>query len=127
MRAARERAHILDGLKIALDNLDEVIALIKAAENPAVARQGLMDTFQLSQVQAQAILDMRLQRLTGLERDKILQELKEVLAKIAELEGILASEQKILDIIIAELEEVKAQHGDSRRTRNSGRANGHAG
>ncbi len=113
---ARERAHILDGLKIALDNLDEVIALIKAAENPAVARQDLMDTFQLSQVQAQAILDMRLQRLTGLERDKILQELKEVLAKIAELEGILASEQKILDIIIAELEEVKAQHGDSRRT-----------
>ncbi len=113
---ALERAHILEGLKIALDNLDEVIALIKAAENPAVARQGLMDTFQLSQVQAQAILDMRLQRLTGLERDKILQELKEVLAKIAELEGILASEQKILDIIIAELEEVKAQHGDPRRT-----------
>jgi DNA gyrase subunit A len=113
---ARERAHILEGLKTALDNLDAVIALIKAAENPAVARQGLMDTFQLSQVQAQAILDMRLQRLTGLERDKILQELKEVLAKIAELEAILASEQRILDIIITELQEVKEQYGDPRRT-----------
>ena len=113
---ARERAHILEGLKTALDNLDAVIALIKAAENPATARQGLMDTFQLTQVQAQAILDMRLQRLTGLERDKILQELKEVLAKIDELEAILASEQRILDIIIAELQEVKEQFGDPRRT-----------
>jgi DNA gyrase subunit A len=113
---ARERAHILEGLKTALDNLDAVIALIKAAENPATARQGLMDTFQLSEVQAQAILDMRLQRLTGLERDKILQELKDVLAKIAELEAILASEQKILDIIISELQEVKQQYGDPRRT-----------
>jgi DNA gyrase subunit A len=113
---ARERAHILEGLKTALDNLDAVIALIKAAENPAMARQGLMDTFQLTQVQAQAILDMRLQRLTGLERDKILQELKEVLAKIDELEAILASEQRILDIIIAELQEVKEQFGDPRRT-----------
>jgi DNA gyrase subunit A len=113
---ARERAHILEGLKTALDNLDAVIALIKAAENPASARQGLMDTFQLSQVQAQAILDMRLQRLTGLERDKILQELKEVLAKIDELEAILASEQRILDIIIVELQEVKEQFGDPRRT-----------
>jgi DNA gyrase subunit A len=113
---ARERAHILEGLKTALDNLDAVIALIKAAENPAAARQGLMDTFQLTQVQAQAILDMRLQRLTGLERDKILQELKEVLAKIDELEAILASEQRILDIIIMELQEVKDQFGDPRRT-----------
>jgi DNA gyrase subunit A len=113
---ARERAHILEGLKTALDNLDAVIALIKAAENPAAARQGLMDTFQLTQVQAQAILDMRLQRLTGLERDKILQELKEVLAKIDELEAILASEQRILDIIIVELQEVKDQFGDPRRT-----------
>ncbi len=113
---ARERAHILEGLKTALDNLDAVIALIKAAENPSAARQGLMDTFQLSQVQAQAILEMRLQRLTGLERDKILQELKEVLAKIDELEAILASEQRILDIIVAELHEVKEQFGDPRRT-----------
>ena len=113
---ARERAHLLEGLQIALDHLDEVIALIKAAANPAAARQALMDTFELSQVQAQAILDMRLQRLTALERDKILQELEELRAKIAELEAILASEQRILDIIIAELEEVKQQFGDERRT-----------
>jgi DNA gyrase subunit A len=113
---ARERAHLLEGLKIALDNLDQVIAIIKASENPAAARQALMDTFALSEVQSQAILDMRLQRLTSLERDKILQELKEVQARIAELEGILASEDKILDIIVTELLEVKEQFGDERRT-----------
>ncbi len=113
---ARERAHLLEGLKIALDHLDEVIATIKAAENPSAARQALMASFELSEVQAQAILDMRLQRLTGLEREKILQELKEVLARIAELEEILASEEKISDIIIAELTQVKEQFGDERRT-----------
>jgi DNA gyrase subunit A len=113
---ARERAHLLEGLKIALDHLDEVIATIKAAENPSAARQALIASFELSEVQAQAILEMRLQRLTGLEREKILQELKEVLARIAELEEILASEEKISDIIIAELTQVKEQFGDERRT-----------
>lgn len=116
LKRAKERAHILEGLRIALDHLDEVIRIIRASENPTVAREALMATFGLSQVQAQAILDMRLQRLTGLERDKILQELKEVLARIEELEGILASEQKILDIIVAELGEVKDQYADPRRT-----------
>ncbi|MBI5252564.1 MAG: DNA gyrase subunit A [Desulfomonile tiedjei] len=113
---ARERAHILEGLRIALDNLDRVIAVIRGSENPATAKQALMDEFSLSALQAQAILDMRLQRLTGLERDKILQELQEVLAKMAELEGILASEQKIMDIIVTELKQVKEQFGDARRS-----------
>jgi DNA gyrase subunit A len=113
---ARERAHILDGLKIALDNLDEVIKTIRAAANPAAARESLMENFRLTQIQAQAILDMRLQRLTALERDKILQELKEILARIVELEAILASEAKVLDIIVAELNDVKERFGDDRRT-----------
>ncbi len=113
---ARDRAHLLAGLKIALDNLDEVIALIKRSVSPTVAREGLMQKFELSQVQAQAILDMRLQRLTALERDKILQELDEILKKIAELESILESEEKIKQIIVTELNEVKQQFGDERRT-----------
>ncbi|MCA1959997.1 MAG: DNA gyrase subunit A [Desulfomonile sp.] len=113
---ARERAHILEGLKIALDNIDEVIAIIKAADSPTSARETLMERFELSEIQAQAILDMRLQRLTGLEREKILQELQEILAKIAELESILASEEKVLDIIVKELLEVKDQFSDPRRT-----------
>ncbi len=113
---ARERAHLLSGLKIALDNLDEVITVIKTAANPNAAREALMTRFELSQVQAQAILDMRLQRLTALERDKILQEYEETLRKIAELEGILASEDKIRDIIVTELTELKQQFGDERRT-----------
>ncbi len=113
---ARERAHILEGLKIALDNIDEVIATIKRSDNPQIARQALMENFLLTEPQAQAILDMRLQRLTGLERDKILQELSELRITIAELEGILASEEKVLDIIVSELLEVKRQFGDSRRT-----------
>ena len=113
---ARERAHILEGLKTALDHLDEVIRIIRNAESPSAAKQALMETFQLSAVQSQAILDMRLQRLTGLERDKILQELQDVLAKITELEAILASDQKILDVIVEELRQVKEQFGDARRT-----------
>ncbi|MGD9818497.1 MAG: DNA gyrase subunit A [Desulfomonilaceae bacterium] len=113
---AKERAHILEGLKIALDNLDEVIRTIRQADSPPIAREALMANFGLSQVQAQAILDMRLQRLTGLERDKILQELKEVLGRIAELEGILSSEAKVMDIIVSELEGVRDQFGDERRT-----------
>lgn len=113
---AKERAHILEGLKIALDNLDAVIAVIRKAESPAIAREALMERFDLSQEQAQAILDMRLQRLTGLEREKILQELREVREKIAELEGILASPAKVLDIIVEELKQVKAQFSNPRRT-----------
>ncbi len=113
---ARERAHILEGLKIALDHLDEVIKLIREADNPQTAKAGLIERFELSEVQAQAILDMRLQRLTGLERDKILQELKEILARIEELEGILASYEKVLDIIVEELEDVKKRFRDERRT-----------
>jgi DNA gyrase subunit A len=113
---ARERAHILEGLKIALSNLDRVIAIIRGSENPPVAKQSLIDALGLSPVQAQAILDMRLQRLTGLEREKILQELRELQAKIAELEQILGSEQKIRDIIVSELRDIKDQFGDARRT-----------
>jgi DNA gyrase subunit A len=113
---ARERAHILEGLKIALDNIDEVIRIIRGCENPAIARSKLMETFGLSQIQSQAILDMRLQRLTGLERDKILQELKEILTKIEEFEGILASEQKVLELIISEMSHIRDQYGDARRT-----------
>jgi len=113
---ARERAHILEGLKTALDHLDEVIRIIRNAESPSAAKRALMDNFQLSASQSQAILEMRLQRLTGLERDKILQELHEVLAKITELEAILASDQKILDVIVEELRQVKEQFGDARRT-----------
>jgi DNA gyrase subunit A len=113
---AQERAHVLEGLKIALDHIDEVIAIVRAAENPSTARQALMESFELSEIQAQAILDMRLQKLTGLERDKILNELAEVRRKIEELEGILASERKVLDIIVSELSQVKEQFGDERRT-----------
>jgi DNA gyrase subunit A len=113
---ARERAHILEGLRIALDNLDEVIKTIRRSENPVAARQALMDGFNLSQAQAQAILEMRLQRLTGLEREKILAELKEVLARVVDLEGILESDQKVLDIIVDELTQVKEQYSDPRRT-----------
>jgi DNA gyrase subunit A len=113
---AKERIHILEGLKIALDNLDRVIAIIRGAENPAAARETLIDIFQLSEIQAQAILEMRLQRLTGLERDKIIEELKQVQARIEELEGILGSEQKILDIIVAELTHIREQFSDARLT-----------
>jgi DNA gyrase subunit A len=116
LNRARERAHILEGLKIALDYLDEVIATVRRSDDPQSARQALVANFGLTEVQAQAILDMRLQRLTALERDKILRELDEVRARIAELEGILASEHKVLDIIVQELTEVKEQFGDARRT-----------
>jgi len=113
---ARERAHILEGLVIALDNLDAVIKLIRAAADPAAAKTGLMESFDLSERQAQAILDMRLQRLTGLERDKIVEEYGELLKTIAHLETVLGSEQMVADIVIVELAEVKKTYGDSRRT-----------
>jgi DNA gyrase subunit A len=113
---ARERAHILKGLVIALDNLDAVITLIRGAADPETARTELMAEFGLSQIQAQAILDMRLQRLTGLERDKIVDEHAEVQRVIAHLESILDSEGLVAGIIVEELEEVKKKYGDDRRT-----------
>jgi DNA gyrase subunit A len=113
---AKERAHILEGLVIALDHLDEVIKLIRAASDPPTAKAQLVERFDLSEIQAQAILDMRLQKLTGLERDKIIAEYQEILAEIARLEAILASDQLVLDIIVSELEGVKAKYGDPRRT-----------
>ncbi|MBW2631313.1 MAG: DNA gyrase subunit A [Deltaproteobacteria bacterium] len=109
---ARERLHILEGLIIALDNIDEVIAVIKASQNAKTASEELMARFRLSEKQTRAILEMRLQRLTGLERDKIREEHIEISALVKKLEGVLADSQKILDIIIAELED----NGDARRT-----------
>jgi len=116
LRKAEERLHILEGLKIALDNLDAVIALIRRAADPKVAKEGLIQNFGLSEIQAQAILDMRLQRLTGLERDKILQEHKETVELIAQLKAILADEREIYRIIVEELKEMKEKYGDERRT-----------
>jgi len=116
LRKAEARAHILEGLRIALDHLDEVIALIRGSRTTDIAREGLMSNFSLSEKQAQAILDMRLQRLTGLEREKIEEEYKELLALIQELKSILADEEKLLDIIREELLEVKERFNDKRRT-----------
>jgi DNA gyrase subunit A len=116
LKKAEARAHILEGLKRAVENIDEVIALIKAAKGPDDARVALMERFKFSQIQAQAILDMRLQRLTGLERDKILEEYKAVLALIEELKSILASEKRVYDVIKAELADIRKTYGDERRT-----------
>jgi DNA gyrase subunit A len=116
LRKAEERLHILEGLKIALDNLDAVIQLIRSAPDPATAKQGLIDTFALSPIQAQAILDMRLQRLTGLERDKILEEREQVQKQIARYREILGNEGEVLKIIVDESREVKALHANPRRT-----------
>ena len=113
---AKERAHILEGYIIALDNIDAIIKVIKAAKNPAEASVALCAQFHLSEIQAKAILEMRLQRLTGLEREKIDAEYKEVKALIAKLAGILADPQKVLQVIIDELNEIKAKYGDERRT-----------
>ena len=113
---AKERAHILEGLKIALDNLDEVITTIRNSANADVAKAALIKKFGLSDRQAQAILDMRLQRLTGLERKKIEDEYADVLETIAYLEGVLADEKKVLNIIKEDLLDVKKRFGDSRRT-----------
>lgn len=117
LKKAEERAHILAGLKIALDNIDEVIHLIRSSKDYETAKTGLMERFQLSEVQAQAILAMQLRKLTGLDRQAIENELAELLAKIAEYQAILADEQKILDIIKSELAEMKEKLGDARRTK----------
>jgi DNA gyrase subunit A len=116
LKKAEERAHILEGLMIALDNLDAVIVLIRASKNPEAARNGLMETFGLSERQARAILDMRLQKLTGLERDKIKNEYDQIKELIDELKSILASEEKQREIIKEELTDIKARYGDERRT-----------
>jgi DNA gyrase subunit A len=116
LRKAEARRHILEGLKIALDHLDAVIALIRAAKNPGEARDGLITQFALSQIQAQAILDMQLQRLTGLERQKILDELAELLKVIERLLAILSSDKLVMDIVVDELRKVQAKYGDARRT-----------
>lgn len=116
LRKAEARAHILEGLRIALDHLDEVINLIRSSQTTDIAREGLMTKFNLSEKQAQAILDMRLQRLTGLEREKIEDEYSNLVALIAELKAILADEEKLLDIIREELTELKERFNDKRRT-----------
>ena len=116
LRKAEERAHILEGLLIALDHLDEVIALIRGSKNPDEAKEGLMTRFGLSDLQSKAILEMRLQRLTGLERDKIRDEYNEVMAHIARLREILANEEMRMQIIVDETLEIKEKYGDERRT-----------
>ncbi|MBR1936080.1 MAG: DNA gyrase subunit A [Bacilli bacterium] len=113
---AEKRVHILEGLKIALDNIDAVIKLIRGSQSDEDARNGLMKNFGLSEVQANAILEMRLRRLTGLEREKIENELNDLLKLIDELKSILASDQKILEVIKNELLEIKQKYGDERRT-----------
>lgn len=116
LRKAEERLHILEGFKIALDNLDEIVELIKGSESPAAARAGLVQTFSLSERQAQAILEMRLQRLTALERDKILEERRDLIATVAKLREILGSEKLILDLAVEELTELREKFGDARKT-----------
>jgi len=116
LRKAEERAHILLGLKIALDHLDQVIELIKKAHSPREAKAQLVEIFSLTEIQAQAILDMKLQRLTGLERDKIIREYDEIIQKVEYLKKILMSERMVLDIIKEELHEIEENYGDQRRS-----------
>ena len=116
LRKAEARAHILEGLKIALDHLDRVIALIRGSKSPLDARTGLMTEFKLTQLQAQAILDMQLQRLTGLERQKIIDELVELLKTIERLRAILSSDELLMQVVLNELKEVREKYSDERRT-----------
>ena len=116
LEVAEKRVHILEGLKIALDNIDAVIKLIRGSKSDEEARNGLMNGFKLSEIQANAILEMRLRRLTGLEREKIENELNDLLNTIADLKAILASDEKILEVIKNELLEIKQKYGDERRT-----------
>jgi DNA gyrase subunit A len=113
---AEANAHILEGLKTALDNLDKVISLIRSSKTPKEAKEGLMDKFSLSEAQAQAILEMRLQRLTNLEREKINEDYRELIKSIARLREILSNERLLLNLIIEELQEIKDRYGDERRT-----------
>jgi DNA gyrase subunit A len=116
LRKAEARAHILEGLKIALDHLDRVIALIRGSKSPLEARSGLMTEFKFTQPQAQAILDMQLQRLTGLERQKIIDELVELLKTIERLRAILSSDELLMQVVLNELKEVREKYSDERRT-----------
>ncbi|MBO1436194.1 DNA gyrase subunit A [Meiothermus sp. CFH 77666] len=116
LRKAKERAHILEGLLIALDHIDEVIALIRASQDAAEARSGLMSRFSLTEIQAQAILDMRLQRLVGLERDKLQEEYRELMEEIGRLEAILGDQKRLWRVVKSELLDIKKKYGDQRRT-----------
>lgn len=116
LREAEKRAHILEGYLIALDHLDEVISLIRSSRDPETARNGLMEKFSLSEIQARAILDMRLQRLTGMEREKIQDEYNEIMTLIIDLKDILGSEERRMQIIKDELNEIKDRYNDARRT-----------
>ena len=116
LNKCEERVHILEGLKIALDNIDAVIALIRAANSDDEARDGLMNNFKLTEIQANAILEMKLRRLTGLEREKIENELNDLLVQIADLKAILASDERILGVIKEELLDIKERYGDERKT-----------
>jgi DNA gyrase subunit A len=116
LREARDRMHILEGLKIAVDNIDAVIDLIRASKDTETAKAGLISSFDLSAKQAQAILDMRLAKLTGLERDALIAEIKQVGELIAKLEAILESEANLMRVVVDELEEIKKEYGDERRT-----------
>lgn len=116
LKKAKERAHILEGLKVAVENIDAIVEMIKKSEGPAQAKDSLMHTYSLSSIQAQAILDMRLQRLTGLERDKIIADYENIMKEIFRLEGILGSEEEIKAIIRAEFLEIRENYGDERRT-----------
>jgi DNA gyrase subunit A len=116
LKRAEAKAHILEGLKVALDNIDEVIKIIRGSKNPVQAKEGLMNNFELSEIQAQAILDMRLQKLTGLEVEKIVEEYKDTIQLIAQLKNILESRSMRMDIIKTEFKELLDKHGDERRT-----------
>jgi DNA gyrase subunit A len=116
LRKAEARAHILEGLKIALDHLDAVITLIRQSKNPVEARAGLIAQFSFTPIQAQAILDMQLQRLTGLERQKILDELAELVKLIAKLREILSNDELLIGIVVSELKAIRDKYGDDRRT-----------
>lgn len=116
LKKAEERTHILEGLKIALDNIDEVVKLIRSSKSDEDAKEGLMSRFGLDDIQSQAILDMRLRRLTGLEREKIEEELEQLIELIKDLRDILANEQRVLDIIKEEMLEIKDKYADERRT-----------
>ena len=116
LKEAEARAHILEGLKIALDNIDDIIKIIRGSKDPAQAKEGLMNSFNLSELQSQAILDMRLQKLTGLEVDKVVAEYKELIQIISNLKSVLENKSKRMEIIKTELLDIKDLYGDERRT-----------
>jgi len=116
LKEAEARAHILEGLKIALDNIDEVISIIRGSKDPTSAKEGLINGFSLSEIQAQAILDMRLQKLTGLEVDKVVEEYKQLIKTISHLKGILENKNQRMEIIKSEITDIRDRYGDERRT-----------